>query len=98
MTTFAEQTIAEVGRRLREALVAAYGVEVGTECWADAIAWAWEQLSEPQRVAVLAVHAFGWSQQEVADLLGISHSTLRTHLARGIDKLRTIMEVPTNAC
>jgi len=141
-----EQLLAEIEPRLREGLVAAYGLDVGTDSCADAVAWAWEnrdklgamsnpagylfrvgqsaarsylrpsgflpqpeagripeiepglapaleQLTESQRVAVVAVHSFGWSQQEVADLLGVSHSTVRTHLARGLDKLRTLLEV-----
>lgn len=34
--------IDEIAVRLRRALVAAYGVEAGTEAGADALAWAWE--------------------------------------------------------
>ena len=138
--------LAELRPRLREALVVAYGVEVGSECAADAVAWAWEHqdrlagvdnlagylyrvgqskarsyhrrdgylprpsdgrlphiepglapaleaLTEQQRVAVVAVHGFGWTQQEVADLLGVTHSTVRTHLARALNHLRTALEV-----
>ncbi|MDA3037946.1 MAG: RNA polymerase sigma factor [Actinomycetota bacterium] len=141
-----EQLLSRIEPRLRQALVAAYGVETGQDCSADAMAWAWEhrerliamgnpagylyrvgqssarvyhrpqgflprpdpgwmpdiepglapaleQLTVPQRVAVLAVHSFGWSQQEVADLLGVSHSTIRTHLARGLEKLLANLEV-----
>lgn len=51
-------------------------------------------LSEPQRVCVLLVHAFGWPIVEVARLLDISHSTARTHLLRGLQHLRKVMEVP----
>ena len=146
MATNTETLLADLEPRLRQALVAAYGMEIGIECCADAVAWAWEHrarlegmanpagylyrvgqssarsyrrrsgflpqpepgriphiepglaralesLSEPQRVAVVAVHSFGWSQQEVADLLGVSHSTVRTHLARGLNKLRSLLEV-----
>jgi DNA-directed RNA polymerase specialized sigma24 family protein len=50
-------------------------------------------LSEAQRTCVLLVHGYGWSQQEVADLLDVSHSTVRTHLARGLSHLRTALEV-----
>jgi DNA-directed RNA polymerase specialized sigma24 family protein len=35
---------------LRRALVAAYGVEVGTEATADALAWAWEHLERVDRM------------------------------------------------
>ncbi len=45
-------------------------------------------LSEKQRVAVVMVHAYAWSRAETADLLGISVSTLDTHLQRALQKLR----------
>ena len=34
--------VARDGERLRRALVATYGVEVGCDVWAEALAWAWE--------------------------------------------------------
>jgi DNA-directed RNA polymerase specialized sigma24 family protein len=45
-------------------------------------------LPERQRVAVLLVHGFGWTHAEVGALLGVSESTVRNHLARGLDHLR----------
>jgi RNA polymerase sigma factor (sigma-70 family) len=36
----------EFGGRLRRALVAAYGVQIGNDVCADAVAWAWEHQSE----------------------------------------------------
>ena len=45
-------------------------------------------LPERQRVAVLLVHGFGWTHAEVGELLGVSESTVRNHLARGLDHLR----------
>ena len=54
------------------------------------------QLSELQRSCVLLVHAFGWPQADVADLLGISVSTVRTHLARGLAKLQSTLQVGTD--
>ena len=45
-------------------------------------------LPERQRVAVLLVHGFGWTHAEVGSLLGVSESTVRNHLARGLDRLR----------
>ncbi len=141
----AEVELAALGPRLTEALVAAYGPDVGVDAAADAVAWGWEhidrlsdmtnpagylyrvgqsaarryrrpqgylpapdrgrvpdvepglasaleQLTEHQRVAVVAVHCFGWSQQDVADVMGVSHSTVRSHLTRGLDKLRRALE------
>ena len=50
-------------------------------------------LSGQQRVAVLLVHAYGWTLDEAAGSLSISRSTLRNHLARGLARLRTLLEV-----
>ncbi len=46
------------------------------------------RLSEQQRAAAVLVHGYAMSQREAADVLGISVSTLREHLARGMDRLR----------
>jgi DNA-directed RNA polymerase specialized sigma24 family protein len=46
-------------------------------------------LSDKQRLAVVMVHAYGWERREVAELTGMSISTLDTHLARGLAKLRS---------
>ncbi len=51
------------------------------------------RLSERQRTAVLLVHSFSWTHEEVADLMAVSVSTVRNHLARGMEKLRTALEV-----
>jgi RNA polymerase sigma-70 factor (ECF subfamily) len=45
-------------------------------------------LSGRQRVAVLLVHGHGWTHEEAAAVLGISTSTLRNHLDRGLTRLR----------
>ena len=50
------------------------------------------QLSEQQRTAVVLVHAFGWTQTEVAQLLGVTVSTVREHIARGLAQLRARLE------
>ena len=55
------------------------------------------RLSEKQRLAVVMVHAYGWSRQEVAALAGVSVSTLDTHLERGLGKLRKSLGVMANA-
>jgi DNA-directed RNA polymerase specialized sigma24 family protein len=54
-------------------------------------------LSERQRLAVVLVHAYGWDRGEVADLVGVSASTIDTHLARGLSKLRRSLGVNTHA-
>lgn len=53
-------------------------------------------LSEVQRTCVVLVHALQWSPTEVAGLLGLSVSTVRTHVARGVAKLQTALEGSTN--
>jgi DNA-directed RNA polymerase specialized sigma24 family protein len=55
-----------------------------------------ERLSEKQRIAVVLVHAYGWSRHEVAELVGVSVSTLDSHLARGLGKLRKSLGVMAN--
>ena len=53
----------------------------------------WPRLPERQRVAVLLVHGWDWTHQDVADLMGVSVSTVRNHLARGLESLRTRLGV-----
>ena len=55
------------------------------------------QLSEQQRVAVVLVHGYGWPIVELAALLEITHSTARTHLARGLANLQHALEVHRDA-
>lgn len=55
-----------------------------------------EALTESQRVSVMLVHAFGWTQAEAAEVLDVSPSTIRTHLARGLAKLQAAFEVQTH--
>ncbi len=145
-----EQFAENEGRRLRAALVATYGPDVGADAGAAALAYgfehwsrlssmdnpagylyrvgqtearrllrpapvfpiqpapgcpdfepglgpALEELTEQQRVGVLLVHALGWTQAEAAELLDVTVSTLRTHIARGMEKLRVaLLEVNTD--
>jgi DNA-directed RNA polymerase specialized sigma24 family protein len=50
-------------------------------------------LSEQQRVCVVLTQAYGWQLAEVGELLGVSVSTVQTHAQRGMDKLRSALEV-----
>ena len=61
------------------------------------LAPALEGLTESQRVSVVMVHALGWSQVDAAHVLGVDVSTLRTHIARGLAKLRAALEVTIDA-
>ncbi len=132
--------------RLRAALTALYGSDMGREATAEAIAWSFEHwdrverldhpvaylyrvgqtrtrrlrrrwrpafplepapevpdvdprlagaldgLAERQRVAVILVHGHAWTPREVAELMGISTSTVATHVARALDHLRRSLE------
>ena len=53
-------------------------------------------LPERQRVAVVLVHGWDWTPAEVAELLGISVSTVRNHVARGLERLRNLLGVRIN--
>ena len=52
-----------------------------------------DTLSEPQRVAVVLRHSFDWTHGEIAEVLGVSVRTVRSHLDRGMEKLRSDLEV-----
>lgn len=56
-----------------------------------------ETLSRNQRVAVVMIHGLGYSEREVADLLGLSRWSVRTHLDRALTRLRSILEVSADA-
>ena len=52
------------------------------------------ELPERQRVAVMLVYGNDWSHGEVAALMGITASTVATHVARALEHLRRSLEVP----
>lgn len=51
------------------------------------------RLSRQQRIAVVLVHGYGWTAREVAELCGVSVSSVETHLQRGLRSLRSQMGV-----
>jgi RNA polymerase sigma factor (sigma-70 family) len=50
-------------------------------------------LSDRQRAAVVLVHGYGYSFRETADALDVSLASVRTHVDRGLRRLRTTLEV-----
>jgi RNA polymerase sigma-70 factor (ECF subfamily) len=50
-------------------------------------------LPERQRMAVVLVHAEGWTLREAADFLSISIPTVQKHAERGMAKLRRALRV-----
>ncbi len=53
------------------------------------------RLSARQRTCVTLVHAFGYRNREVAEMLGISTESVQTHCRRALDRLRTLLEEET---
>lgn len=45
-------------------------------------------LTESQRIAVVLVHGFAWTLQEVAELTGTKKTSVQNHVERGLAKLR----------
>ncbi|MDX1449216.1 MAG: sigma-70 family RNA polymerase sigma factor [Acidimicrobiia bacterium] len=66
----------------------------GREPWIEpGLATGLAALSERQRIAVVLVEGFGWTQAEVAALTGVSRSSVQKHLERGLRSLRTHLGV-----
>lgn len=55
-----------------------------------------KSLSERQRVSLMLVHGFGYTPTEAGDVLGVNAGTTHKHAARGLDKVRTRLEVSTH--
>ncbi len=51
------------------------------------------KLTSRQRQVVVLVHGFEYTHQEVADLLGLSRSSIQNHVERGLAGLRSELEV-----
>ena len=47
-----------------------------------------QELAERQRTVVVLLYCFEWSMSEVADMLGVTKSTVQKHATRGIETLR----------
>ncbi len=52
-----------------------------------------EALPARQRTVVMLLHSFQWSMSEVAELLGISKSSVQSHAERGLARLRRTLGV-----
>lgn len=52
-----------------------------------------ESLTSAQRMAVVLIHAEGYSDREAAELMGIRRGTARKHSERAMTKLRAALEV-----
>ena len=69
----------------------------GAEPWVEpGLPAALESLSDAQRTAVVLLHSEEWSEREVAELMDVDRSTVRSHRDRGLTKLRNALEVANN--
>lgn len=50
-------------------------------------------LTSKQRISVWVINGLGWTANEASALLGISPESIRTHVRRGMEKLRKALEV-----
>ena len=57
------------------------------------LARALEGLPAQQRAAVVLAHGYGCTHAEIAELLGVSRSTVQNHVERAMAKLRRALEV-----
>lgn len=49
------------------------------------------RLSDRQRVAVVLVHVNAWTYEEAATAMGVDVSTVRTHVARALERLKEFL-------
>lgn len=69
-----------------------------TEIWVEpALSRALSDLPRRQRVIVYLVHAYGFPVRDVAGLLELRETTVRTHLRRGLSSLRRSLDVDLDA-
>jgi len=54
-------------------------------------------LSERERLAVVLIEGFGWTFREVAEMAGVSPSSVQSYQARGLRKLRAALGVTEDA-
>ena len=81
----------ERGELLRFPTELGPSVELGSVMLDRDLSDALAGLSEQQRMAVLLVHAFGWTPAEVGQFLGVPAVTVRSHVRRGLRRLRTLL-------
>src|SRR5262245_23588553 len=81
-------------RRARRRAISGFSTLAAVEPWVEpALAGALDGLSQAQRVCTVLICSFEWTYTEVADLLGVSKSTVQRHVERGLQKLRAELEV-----
>ena len=79
--------------RVRRPVVAFATSGDGTPWVEPALSPALKAMSAMQRQTVVLVAAYGYTQQEAADLLGVRRTTVQKHLDRGLARLRAALRV-----
>jgi DNA-directed RNA polymerase specialized sigma24 family protein len=82
---------AQLGQRIAYPPEARPPVIPGAQLPDDDLAAALAQLPEHHRMAVLLVHAHGWTPTEVGALTGLRTVTVRSHVHRGLRQLRKLL-------
>ena len=86
-----------VRRHRRRPTRVAPAASSGREPWVEpGLPAALAGLSQRQRQAVVLIEGFGWTQDEVAQLTGISRSSIQKHLSRGLARLRQELGVESD--
>ena len=81
-------------RKIRRSSWLGGDVPVFAEPWVEpAFGPAWERLSDRQRTVVGLLHGFDWSLGEVAELLGVSKSSVQVYERRAMRRLRKALGV-----
>lgn len=52
-----------------------------------------DELTTMQRMSVVLVHAYGWTHAEAAQVMEVAEPTVKTHVQRGLAKLRASLKV-----
>jgi RNA polymerase sigma factor (sigma-70 family) len=82
------------GRRRRQPVVFAVAESDCAEAlFEPGLPAALAALTERQRLAVVLAHGYGYTHREVAELTGMSRTTIQNHVERGLAKLRKLMGV-----
>jgi len=81
-------------RKYRERPLLGEPAQGGRDPWVEPnLEFVLGRLSERQRTAVVLRHSFGYTLDEIADVMGISVSSVQKHVDRGLEKLRKGLEV-----
>jgi len=79
-------------RHVREARAAAHGVSSATELRDEVVLDAMKRLPFEQRSALVLRYWADWCDESIAEALGCRRATVRSHVRRGLMRLRAELE------